>query len=55
MLTGQDHIHSMRDFRSRSISSQFNYTFLVLQIGLLESSCSEAFDKTGKVVNNALT
>ena len=26
MLTGQDHIHSMRDFQSKSICFQFNWT-----------------------------
>ena len=55
VLTGQEHIHSMRDFQSKPICSQFNYTFVVLERRLQESNCSEAFDKTREVVNNSLT
>ena len=55
MLTGQDHIHGMRDFQSKPLCSQFNYNFVVLERRLQESSCSEAFEKTGEEVNNSLT
>ena len=55
VLTGQDHIHSMRDFHSNPICSQFSYTFVVLERSLEEICCSKAFDKTGKVINHALT
>ena len=48
VLTGQDYIHSMRDFQSKPICSQFNLTFVVLERSL-------HFDKTREVVNNALT
>ena len=55
LCAGQVHIYIMRDFQSKSICSQFNYTFAVLERSLLENSCSEAFEITGEVVNNALT
>ena len=54
VLRGQNHIHSIRDFQSKPICSQSNYIFVVLERDLWESSCSEAFDKTGEVVNNVL-
>ena len=54
-LRGQNHIHSMRDFHSNPFCPQFNYTFVVLERSLEESCCSKAFNKTGEVVNNALT
>ena len=34
VLAGQGHIHSMRDFQSKPICSQFNYTFVVLEKSL---------------------
>ena len=55
VLTGQNHIYSMCDFYSKPSCSQFNYTFVVLERSLLESICSEAFDNTVEVLNNALT
>ena len=27
VLTGQDHTHSMHDFQSKTVCSQFNYTW----------------------------
>ena len=47
VVTVQDHIHNMRDFQSKSICFQFNYTFVVLERSLQESSCLEAFEKIG--------
>ena len=44
--------HSMRHFQSKPICSLS--TFVVLERGLYESSCSGAFEKTGEVVNNAM-
>ena len=54
-LTGQDHIHSVRDFHSKPIYSQFDQTFVDLEKSLQESNCSVAFDKTRDRDNNALT
>ena len=45
----------MCNFQSKPSCSQFNYNFLVLERSLQESGCSEAFDKTGDVVNSVLT
>ena len=55
VLTGKDHIHSIRDFDSKPICSQFNNTFYGLERSFQESSSSEAFAKTREVLNNALT
>ena len=55
VLIGQDHTHSMLDFQSKTICSQLIILGVVLERNLLESSFSEAFGKTGEVVNNVLT
>ena len=49
VLTGQDHIHSMHDFQSKLISSQFNYTFVILEGEVCRKvAVQKLLTKTGK-------
>ena len=55
MLTGHDHFHSIVISSQRPFVPCLIILGVVLEGSLLESSYSEAFDKTEEAVNNALT
>ena len=50
-----DHIHSMYNFLSEALYSQFNYAWCSSKKTFEENSCSGSLDKTGEVKNEGFT